>query len=77
MWVVRHLQIIGEAATRISIETQNRFHQIPWKKMIGMRHILVHEYFEIDLDNVWLVVENDLIDLKEQIKNVIEIILAT
>lgn len=42
--------------------------------MIGMRHILVHEYFEIDLDIVWSVVENDLIDLKEQIKNVIEII---
>jgi uncharacterized protein with HEPN domain len=44
------LQIIGEAASRVSAEAQNRFPQIPWGKMIGMRHVLDHGYFEIDLD---------------------------
>ncbi|MCX6055093.1 MAG: DUF86 domain-containing protein [Chloroflexi bacterium] len=72
MWVVRHLQIIGEAASRVSTETQNRFPQIPWGKMIGMRHVLVHGYFEIDLDIVWSVLENDLLPLKEQVQIVMQ-----
>ena len=72
VWVVRHLQIIGEAASRVSAETQNRFPQIPWGKMIGMRHVLVHGYFEIDLDIVWSVLENDLMPLKDQVQNVIQ-----
>ncbi|MCX6054822.1 MAG: DUF86 domain-containing protein [Chloroflexi bacterium] len=55
MWVVRHLQIIGEAASRVSTETQNRFPQIPWGEMVDMRHVQVHGYFEIDLDIVWSV----------------------
>jgi len=67
VWVVRHLQIIGEAATRVSENTQIRFQEIPWGKMIGMRHVLVHGYFDIDLDIVWSVIENDLSPLKEQI----------
>ena len=68
VWVVRHLQIIGEAASRVSAETQNRFPEIPWGKMIGMRHVLVHGYFEIDLDIVWSVIEHDLGPLKIQIQ---------
>lgn len=67
VWVVRHLQIIGEAASRISIDTQSRFPEIPWGKMVGMRHVLVHGYFDIDLDIVWSVIENDLFPLKEKI----------
>lgn len=59
-WIVRNLQIIGEAASRITEETQARFPNVPWKKIIGMRHVLVHGYFEIDLDVVWSVIENDL-----------------
>ena len=68
VWVVRHLQIIGEAASRVSAEAQNRFSEIPWGKMIGMRHVLVHGYFEIDLDIVWSVIEHDLGPLKGQIQ---------
>jgi uncharacterized protein with HEPN domain len=67
VWIVRHLQIVGEAASRVSDETQHLFPDIPWGKMIGMRHVLVHGYFEIDLDIVWSVIENDLPALKEQI----------
>lgn len=66
VWVVRHLQIIGEAANRVSDETRSRFPDIPWGKMIGMRHILVHGYFEIDVEIVWSVVEKDLTSLKQQ-----------
>jgi len=70
VWVVRHLQIIGEAAGRISVDTQMRFPEVPWRKMIGMRHVLVHGYFEIDLEIVWAVIEKDLPSLKEQIQSV-------
>ncbi len=72
VWVVRNLQIIGEAASRISEETQMLYPQIPWKKVIGMRHILVHGYFEIDLEIVWSVIQNDLPDLEVQIKETLE-----
>jgi uncharacterized protein with HEPN domain len=68
VWIVRHLQIIGEAASRISDQTQKRFPEVPWGKMIGMRHVLVHGYFEIDLEIVWSVIEKDLPSLKGQIQ---------
>jgi uncharacterized protein with HEPN domain len=71
---MRHLQIIGEAASRVSLKTQDRFSEIPWGKMIGMRHVLVHGYFEIDQDIVWSVVENDIGPLREQIQNAIKIL---
>ncbi len=71
VWIVRHLQIIGEAASRVSGETQIAFPSVPWKKMIGMRHILVHGYFEIDLDIVWSVIENDLRSLEQEIVSVL------
>jgi len=71
-WVVRNLQIAGEAANRISNETRSKYRYVPWEKMIGMRQILVHGFFEIDLDVVWSVLENDLSDLDAQIRKVID-----
>jgi uncharacterized protein with HEPN domain len=72
VWIVRNLQIIGEASDRISLETQNRFPSIPWKKIIGMRHVLVHGYFDIDLAIVWSVIENDLPSLKDQVQKALQ-----
>ncbi len=71
VWVVHYLQIVGEAAFRMSPLTRNKFPEIPWENIIGMRHILVHGYFEIDLAVVWLVVENDLSPLKSQIEKIV------
>ena len=51
--VVRALEIIGEAASRTTIECQNATPQIPWRGMIGMRNRLIHAYFEVDYDQVW------------------------
>jgi uncharacterized protein with HEPN domain len=47
---VKQIEIIGEAANSITPETKSMFDDLEWKKMIGMRHILVHEYFGIDFD---------------------------
>ena len=49
-WVVHHLQIIGEAVRALSEETRSRRPEIPWAQIAGMRNILVHDYFGIDLE---------------------------
>lgn len=71
VWVVRHLQIIGEAASRLSEGLRERYPDVPWRSIIGMRHVLVHGYFEVDLNLVWLVVENELDKLEPIIRSAI------
>ena len=58
--LVRPLEIIGEAARRISAETQQSHPEIPWQQMIGMRNRLIHEYFRVNLEAVWETVQDDL-----------------
>ena len=71
VWVLYHLQIIGEATRALSNELKNQYSTISWKKIVGMRNILVHVYFAIDTDLVWTVVENDLSDLKRTVKEIL------
>jgi len=61
--VIRPLEIIGEAAGRVSAETKRSHPKIPWQQMIGMRNRLIHEYFRIDLEAVWHTVHKDLPEL--------------
>ena len=68
-WCVRHLQIIGEAARALPVETRNSIPEIPWSNIIGMRHILVHNYFGIDTELVWNGVEIQLDFLKTAIES--------
>lgn len=67
-WCLRHLQIIGEAARSLPEETRKSIPQIPWSDIVGMRHVLVHNYFGIDTELVWNVVENQLGILKTAIE---------
>jgi uncharacterized protein with HEPN domain len=66
-WMVRHLQIIGEAARTLSDVFRQQHSDWPWPQIIGMRNILVHNYFEIDAAIVWTVVEAHLPDLKGKV----------
>jgi len=66
VWVIHHLQILGEAVRVISTEFKSSNPEIPWPEIIGMRKILIPYYFGIDRDAVWKVVEQDLPVLKTQ-----------
>lgn len=68
---IKQIEIIGEAANFITTETKNKFTEIQWRQIVGMRHILVHEYFGIDNNLVWQIIANDLPILKEGIKEII------
>ena len=70
-WIVWHLQILGEASSRLSDDFRNGNSEIPWSKIIGMRNILVHDYFGIHKAIVWAVVENELPALKRHIEKII------
>lgn len=58
--LVKCIEIIGEAAARVSPEARSQFPQIPWMQIVGMRNRLVHAYFDLDLDQVWNAVAQDL-----------------
>jgi len=58
--LVRLIEIIGEAANHVSADCQNRYSQIPWREIVGMRNRIIHAYFDIDLDVVWQVIIADL-----------------
>ena len=70
-WVVHHLQIIGEAARALSLALTAAHPEVPWSQIIGMRNILVHHYFDIDVDVVWSVVERDLPSLKKSLDSIL------
>jgi uncharacterized protein with HEPN domain len=66
------LQIIGEAARRISPEFRAEYPQIPWKEIVGMRSKVVHDYLNIDEDIVWKTIKSDLILLVSQLETILK-----
>ena len=67
VWVLHHLQVIGESSRSLREDFRNSHPDVPWQRIIGMRHILVHHYFDVDTEVVWQVVANDLPQLRLQI----------
>ena len=66
--VIRKFQVIGEAAKRLSPKFKNNRAGIPWKKISGMRDILIHDYFQVDLSLVWNTIKKELPVLKLKLK---------
>lgn len=72
--VIRNLEIIGEAAKNVPEEIRNRYPQVPWRSMIGLRNILIHEYFGVDNEIVWEIIKTDLPAIKPILLNMLKIL---
>ncbi|GAB3790673.1 DUF86 domain-containing protein [Spirosoma horti] len=58
--LTRLIEIIGEASNHVAEETKNRFSEIEWRVLTGIRNVIVHEYFGIDYDIIWVVIQKDI-----------------
>jgi uncharacterized protein with HEPN domain len=68
--VIRNLTVIGEAANRLPEEFKDRHIDVPWHRIVGLRHRVVHDYFDVDLDLVWAIVETELPLLADQLSHI-------
>lgn len=71
-WFVRNLQILGEAARALPEDVRALAPEIEWPKIIGMRNVLVHGYFDIDADIVWDAASRDALALKSNIEQLLQ-----
>ena len=69
--VIRSLEVMGEAAGKIPEELRAKVPEVPWAKMSGMRNKLIHEYFGVDLEIVWSVVQEELPPLESPLKKLL------
>ena len=70
--VERNFEILGEAANRISQPLQLNHPDIDWRRIIGMRNIIIHRYDEVDQETLWLVIQCNLPELKKQLLVLLE-----
>ena len=70
--VIRQIEIIGEAVRHISKDIRKTYTEIPWQDVAGMRDKLIHDYFGVDIEKVWLTAQEDLPVLKEQVLGILK-----
>ncbi|TAN58038.1 DUF86 domain-containing protein [Patescibacteria group bacterium] len=70
--VIRRIEIVGEAVKNLPRDFKERYFEIPWREIAGMRDQLIHGYFGIDLNIVWKTVKKDIPKLKKEINELIE-----
>ncbi len=70
--VVRALEVVGEAAGHIPADVRNAYPDVPWSKVVGMRDIVIHGYFGVDLEVIWKTVREDLPPLREAAGRMLE-----
>jgi len=68
--VIRQIEIIGEATKRLSNEIREKYADIPWKDIVGMRNKLIHNYFGVDVDAIWDTVKKDIPVLKKKLMGI-------
>jgi len=70
--IIKNLEIIGEAATKITKELKSAHNHIPWKQIESLRHHLVHDYYQVDLVIVWNTINNRLPDLRQEVQAILD-----
>lgn len=68
--VIRNIEVIGEAANKLSEEIKEQHSQVPWQQIIGTRNKVAHEYFGVDLQIIWHTLQEELPDFQTQIKEI-------
>ncbi len=68
--VIHRIQLLGQSAKNLPEEVHQQHQDIPWRSIIGMRNIIVHEYLGLDLTEVWYVIQNDLPELEKKLRNI-------
>jgi len=66
--IIKNLEIIGEASYKLTNEFREQHPEVSWRKVIGLRHVLVHGYYQIKLEIIWEIIQNDLLSLKEKMQ---------
>jgi len=69
--IIRQIEVIGEATKNVSPSLKEKHPEIPWKEISGMRDMLIHEYFDVDLEEVWVTCTEDIPELVEKIKTIL------
>ncbi len=69
---IKQLEIIGEAANNLSDAIKEKYSDVEWNQIVGMRHVLVHEYFGIDTTLIWQIIRNDIPVLKKKTERILE-----
>ena len=68
--MIRNIEIVGEASSQLPLEIQEQYEDVPWGMMKGIRNILAHEYFGVDIEIIWKTVKEDLPNLKMRLTEI-------